>query len=145
VARNNEDFRPLREFPELMEFFPELSVKTQAVIAETQIPIDEKAEAEPAKAPPAPEPAPAKREPEPKAYHIKFNGTREFGPVRKSTVLDLIECKFLSGKDLISQDRKIWSLLREVEEFQKLVPPEPEEEVVELVETVEEQTKIGET
>jgi len=133
VAKDGEEFKSLREFPELVEFFPELSAKPEAVIAETRIAIDEQTET------PTRPPAPPPSVPEPKVYHIKFNGTREFGPVKKSTVLDLIECKFLSGKDLISQDRETWSLLQEVEEFQKLVPPATEEEVVEeLVETVEE-------
>jgi hypothetical protein len=189
VAKDGEEFHPLREYPELLEFFPDLCPKQESVVAEMQIPLEEKPEPEPApqepqvanEAPPSAEPAPSpeapapiaqaapsevpasapvdtgavavakievakvpvsevtvKAEPEPKSYHIRLNGTREFGPVRKSTLLDLIECKFLSGADQVSQDLHSWFALKEVEEFSKLLPPAEEEVVEELVETVDE-------
>ena len=231
VARDGEDYRPLKEFPELLEFFPDLAQVPEAQagteeipleepvrpveqepaaaaseqpseptgpeaqvtmeipleepsavpeqpapqvsepIPEQAAPIPEPASAEPAgtEPEPAPEPAPVipseseaatmhmdaaetapipkpepepekileKPEPEPKVYHIKLNGTREFGPIRKNTVLDLIECGFLTGSDQITRDKNAWLRLREDEEFKSLVPSE-EADVVDLVETVEE-------
>ena len=232
VARDGEDYRPLKEFPELIEFIPDLAQAPEAQAGIEEIPLEEPvrpveqepaavseqpseptgpeaqvtppmeipleepgtvpeqpapqvsepipeqaapmpepASAEPAgpEPEPAPEPAPVipseseaasirmdaaetapiqkpepepekileKPEPEPKVYHLKLNGTREFGPIRKNTVLDLIECGFLSGSDQITRDKTAWLRLLEDEEFKSLVPAE-EPEVLDLVETVEE-------
>jgi len=134
VSKDGQAFRPLPDFPELIEFFPELGQKSPSVVAETQIPLEDENSRPPGEK--ADEAGSKIVEPEPKLYYLKLNGTREFGPVRKSTVMDLIECKFLSAQDLISRDHKAWSALSQDEEFKEFVPSE-EGEVVELVETVE--------
>lgn len=194
VSLDGGDYLPLREFPELLEFFPAPEQAPEAVDGQAETPLAGPALEEPApelapealESPPeqelsGPSPAPAETPapepgpeppaatpsepeaigmdkpgtaamtgpapepeiipeilpvpPEPKLYYIKVNGAREFGPVRKNTVLDLIECKFLSGYDQITRDRIIWSDLRVDEEFKSLAPSE--EDVVELLETVD--------
>jgi hypothetical protein len=196
VDKDNEGYRPLNQFPELLEFFPQLGQQQESAPAVEEINLEEPPSAPepvppeppapepPAPAPtepimqseqetqsvpePAPEPAavipseseaeslrmaepetpvaqppePPAREiaaspaPEPKAYHLKSNGRREFGPVRKNTVLDLIACGFLTGTDQVTRDKNSWVSLAEDEEFKGLVPAELSE-VVDLVEPVD--------
>jgi len=137
VSKDGEDFTPLPQFPELVEFFPELAPKPGAVMAEMQIPLEDKPESG-VQAMPVARIQPVKAAAaEPKSYHLRLSDSRVIGPLRKSTIIDLIECKFLAGPEQASQDLHSWFALREIEEFASLLPPEDEEDVVELVETVE--------
>jgi len=138
VSKDGEAFKPLKQFPELAQFFPELSAKEEEVIEETTISLEDS------------EPSPAtemkqksekikeqKIEPEPKIYFLKLKGGRELGPVRKTTIIDLLECGFLIGEDQVSKDQKKWNPLQNDSEFKQFVPTE-DAEVVDLVESVEE-------
>ena len=161
ISKDGGDYKPLSDFPELAEFFPDLCAKTEAVVVSDEIPLEDSQVDMPARTeeePPAPstsalpqteqpvaaQPAsadqPVTAEPEPKIYTLKYNGGREFGPVRKTTVLDLIECGFLKGADQVTRDKSAWQPLSNDEEFKGLKFAEPESEeadVVDLLETVE--------
>ncbi len=135
VSRDGSEFKPLREYPELVEFFPELAVPAEPIPREETAP-------EPGSAPgpgsaPAEEISPPTLADDPLAYYLRPVQGKLFGPVKKSTVVDLIGCGFLCGKDEYSLDLRTWLCLSVDQEFKSLVPNE-EAEVMDLTETVEE-------
>jgi|GEM_PF-1977630 len=138
VSKDGGAFQSLKQFPELTQFFPELSDKEEEVIEETTISLED------SETSPGTEPKQKPKEikeqkiaPEPKIYFLKLKGGRELGPVRKTTIIDLLECGFLIGEDQISKDQKQWNSIQEDLEFKQFVPTE-DAEVVDLVESVEE-------
>jgi len=134
VSRDGGDYLPLAQYPELLEFFPELAREAAPVLETEQIPLTE---------PEAPAPAPVKKPeaiPQPtdsRIYYLRLSQGKLLGPVKKNTVIDLIECQFLSGQDECSRDMRTWRNLEADQEFKFLLSSE-EADVVELTETVEE-------
>jgi hypothetical protein len=132
VSRDGSEFIPLNQFPELVEFFPELAQKPEPITMTEQIPLEEPEPAGPAE---KPEPSPEKTDS--KIYYLRLAQGKLLGPVRMGTVQDLIECGFLSRLDQLSRDQRIWTSLEAAREFQELLPKE-DADVVDLTETIEE-------
>jgi len=133
VSRDGSEFIPLVQYPELAEFFPQLLSNPEPITQTDQIPLEEP-EALPAQA------SEKKTEPatsEPRIYYLRLNQGKLLGPLRKTTVVDLIECGFLCGKDQCSRDQRTWAMLEMDQEFKELLSKE-DAEVVELTESVEE-------
>ncbi len=111
VSKDGSEYRPISDYPELVELFPELDL---SIKKEEQKEAGEEAE-----------------------FYFRLRDGREFGPVRKSTISDLISCGFLSEKELISKDCQIWTHLGETEEFKDSFAKK-DTEIIDLTETVEE-------
>jgi len=111
VSKDGGAYKSIKEYPELVELFPELKLEVQRQVPE--------------------------QEAEQGRYFFRLSDGREFGPVRKSTIQDLAECGFFSPKELVSFDREKWIYLEESEEFKQYLKSE-EVEIIDLTETIEE-------
>ena len=74
---------------------------------------------------------------EARKYFLRLARGSRFGPIRRSTVVDLIACGFLCKDDQCSTDERLWISLDSDADFRDLLPKE-EAEVMDLTETIEE-------
>ena len=113
VSKDGGPYKPIKDYPELVELFPELKMEVLSQPSEQKLVSEER------------------------IYFFRLSDGREFGPVKKSTIEDLLECGFFSGKDLVSADEKKWIYFEEAEEFKDFLKSE-EVEIIDLTETIEE-------